>query len=54
MKMKYQNAKVSDMKRANYRHFLNNLLIKDKATEEEIKTLVDDMIKNALKYLPAA
>lgn len=32
--------------------FMNDPLTKDKATEEEIKALVDDMIRNTLKYLP--
>jgi alpha-galactosidase len=32
--------------------FMNDPLIKGKATEEEVKTLVNDMIKNTLTYLP--
>jgi len=34
--------------------FMNDPLIKGKATEEEVRTLVDDMIRNTLKYLPEA
>jgi len=34
--------------------FINDPLIKDKATVEEIKTLIDKMIRNTLKFLPNA
>ena len=32
--------------------FMNDPLVKDKASDEEIKTLVNDMIKNTLEFLP--
>jgi len=36
-----------------YEAFTNDPLVKGKATEAEIKALVDDMIKNTLNYLPS-
>jgi len=35
-----------------YEAFLNDPLVKDRAGEEEIKKLADDMIENTLAYLP--
>ncbi len=35
-----------------YEAFLNDPLVKDRAGEEEIKKLADDMIENTLDYLP--
>lgn len=35
-----------------YRAFLNDPLVKDRAGDEEVKALADDMIANTLTYLP--
>ena len=35
-----------------YEAFLNDPLVKGRATEEDVKKLVDDMIANTMAYLP--